>query len=214
MKIQSTMMNTAGAVALGTLLALSGASAASAAEHDATTTDGVADVRIQFGAEFAGATATVLVLDADADPDAPVQTDIAYVTEIVADAEGTASFRAVLPDGLDYWLASTVTDGDRYVAMLDGSEGGPGDGDPGDGDTDGGDTDGGTDGGDGGESGDDGNPGSGSDSGAGGSVSEGSGDADLATTGMAAWLVPAGLLAAGGLIAAGGALLRRRRAES
>lgn len=70
--------------------------------------------------------ASILILDADADPAAPEASDIAYVTEVVLDAEGTASFTAALPDGLDYWLASSVPGGERYVAMLDGSPGDPG----------------------------------------------------------------------------------------
>ncbi|WP_423494539.1 hypothetical protein IM711_02505 [Microbacterium esteraromaticum] len=124
MNSKNTMMRAGCALALGAVLALAGAQAASAAEHEATTSEGVAEVRIAFGAEFAGAAATVLVLDADADPYAPTQGDIAYVAEVVADAEGAASFRAALPAGLDYWLASTPAEGERYVAMLDGSAGG------------------------------------------------------------------------------------------
>ncbi len=210
MNVQNLTMRAAGALALGAVLAVGGVHAAGAAEHDATTSEGVAEVRIAFGAEFAGATATVLVLDADADPHAPAQDDIAYVAEVVADAEGTAAFRAALPAGLDYWLASTPADGERYVAMLDGSVGG-GDGTGGDGD--GGGSDGGGDGGDG-----TGGDGDGSGSSGGGPGGEAGGpdsgrDGDLATTGQAAWLLPLGIVLAGGLIATGAVLYRRRSAD-
>ncbi|MGO2745303.1 hypothetical protein [Microbacterium sp.] len=211
MNTQKNLISTCGAILLGTALAVAAPVMAAAAEHDATTTEGTADVRIDFGTEFADKTATVLVLDADANPDAPTQASIAYVTEVLTDADGVASFHAALPEGLDYWLASTVDGGDRYVAMLDGSEGGSGgeDGDPG------------------GPGGDDGNggtgdAGTGTDGGTGGNGSAspdgGQGDADtdgdLATTGLAAWVIPSGLLVAGSLIAAGTALVRRRRAQA
>jgi len=205
MNAKKTAARTCGAILLGTVTAITGAGMALAAEHDATTTDGVAEVRVDFGTDSADRAATVLVLDADADPDAPAESDIAYVAEVLTDAEGIASFRAALPEGLDYWLASTVDGGDRYVAMLDGSEGGGGGDDGGDGDGgDNGGGEGGTGDGDGG-------------SGDGGSGHNGEGDAatgdDLATTGIDAWVLPASLLVAGGLIAAGTTLVRRRRAR-
>lgn len=204
MNVKNKMRRCGGAIALGAVLAVGGAHAASATEHDATTSEGTAEVRIAFGAEFAGATATVLVLDADADPHAPAQGDIAYVSEVIADADGTAAFRATLPAGLDYWLASTPEDGVRYVAMLDGSAGG-GDGDGGSGgDGPGGDGPGG-----------DGNDGDGSGAGDGGADGEGSSsgadhEGDLATTGQPAWLLPVGIMLGAGLIAGGTVLYRRR----
>ncbi|WDH79034.1 hypothetical protein PTQ19_00915 [Microbacterium esteraromaticum] len=222
MNIKNTMMRAGGALALGAVLALAGAQAAGATEHEATTSEGVAEVRIAFGTEFAGATTTVLVLDADADPHAPAQGDIAYVAEVVADAEGTAAFRAALPAGLNYWLASTPAEGERYVAMLDGSAGGGdgGDGSGGDGDGSGGDGDG--SGGEGDGSGGDGSGGDGEGNGsdgdadgsdAGGDGSDAGAEGDLATTGQAAWLLPLGIVLAGGLITTGAVLYRRRSVD-
>lgn len=218
MKNRMTLSRIGGAIALGTLLSLSGAQIASAAEHDATTADGVASVQIDFGTEFAGATATVLVLDADADPKAPEESDIAYVAEVLTDEQGIASFRAALPGGLDYWLASTVTGGERYVAMLDGSEGVDPGGDGGDGDGTGdgdgsGDGDGTGDGDGGGAGGSEGGGGGGAGSDAGGQGSDTAADGDLATTGLAAWMVPVGVVIAGGLITTGATLMHRRRAR-
>ncbi|MGP6177652.1 hypothetical protein ACTU6U_10155 [Microbacterium sp. A196] len=196
MKMNKTVSHTCGAIVLGIAVAVGTPLMASAAEHDATTADGVADVQIDFGTGAAERTATVLVLDANADPDAPTEANIAYVAEVPTDASGVASFRAVLPEGLDYWLASTVDGGERYVAMLDGSV--PDDGSNG--------------GGDGGGTGDNGTgTGTGSDQ---GGKNAPAADGDLATTGLAEWVLPAGLLAAGGLIAAGTALARRRRTHA
>ncbi|MGP6172165.1 hypothetical protein ACTU6V_13275 [Microbacterium sp. A204] len=196
MKMNKTVSHTCGAIVLGIAVAVGAPLMASAAEHDATTADGVADVQIDFGTGAAERTATVLVLDANADPDAPTEANIAYVAEVPTDASGVASFRAVLPEGLDYWLASTVDGGERYVAMLDGSV--PDDGSNG--------------GGDGGGTGDNGTgTGTGSDQ---GGKNAPAADGDLATTGLAEWVLPAGLLAAGGLIAAGTALARRRRTHA
>ncbi|WP_417510849.1 hypothetical protein [Microbacterium sp.] len=209
MKMNKTVSHTCGAIVLGITVAVGVPLMASAAEHDATTADGVADVRIDFGTGAAERTATVLVLDADADPDAPTEANIAYVAEVPTDASGVASFRAVLPEGLDYWLASTVDGGERYVAMLDGSvpDDGSNGGDDGDGDGDGGDGDGGSDGGGTGDNG----SGTGSNE---DGKNDPAADGDLATTGLAEWVLPAGLLAAGGLIAAGTALVRRRRTHA
>lgn len=214
MNIKNTMMRAGCALALGAVLALAGAQAAGAAEHEATTSEGVAEVRIAFGAEFAGAATTVLVLDADADPYAPTQGDIAYVAEVVADAEGAASFRAALPAGLDYWLASTPAEGERYVAMLDGSAGGGdggGDGDGSGGDGSGGDGSGGD--GSGGDGEGDGSDGDADGSDAGGDGSDAGAEGDLATTGQAAWLLPLGIVLAGGLITTGAVLYRRRSVD-
>ncbi|MGO2684143.1 hypothetical protein [Microbacterium sp.] len=206
MNVKKAVARTCGAFLLGTVMAVAGAGMAIAAEHDATTTDGVAEVQVDFGTDFADRSATVLVLDADADPDAPAESDIAYVAEVLTNAEGVAAFRASLPDGLDYWLASTVDGGDRYVAMLDGS----GDGDDG---GDGGGDGGGGGGGDGESEGKD--DGGSADGGSGGNAENdaASTDGDLATTGIASWVLPSSLLAACGLIAAGTALVRRRRAR-
>lgn len=189
---------------VGTVLALGGASVAGATEHDATPDGGAVDVRIDFGVEFAGQPASILVLQSESDPAAPADEDIAFVTEVMVDDAGIGTFRAALPSGLDYWLATTAQGGERYVAMLDGSEVGGGDEDG-----DGGDSDGGSDGGSDGDTDTDG-----SDDG-GGPGSDGAGSAgdasdQLGVTGMPSWFLPAGLLAASALLA-GGVLLARRR---
>ncbi|KDA06172.1 hypothetical protein DC31_12120 [Microbacterium sp. CH12i] len=208
MNTKKTAAQALGAILLGAVLAIAAPVMANATEHDATTTDGTADVHIDFGTEFADTTATVLILDADADPDAPTEASIAYVAEVLTDAEGVASFRASLPEGLDYWLASAADGGERYVAMLDGSEGSPGGDGSGDGDA-GGDDDAGDSGDGAGDGGSDGGFGSG-DSGQNDAASD---KGDLATTGLAAWILPSSLLVAGVLIAAGTTLVRRRRAR-
>lgn len=208
-------ISAAWAIGLAGLFVLGTAASAGAVEHDASSSDGVATIRIAYGPEFADHRASVLVLDAEADPNAPRQDDIAFVTEVVADADGTAQLRVQLPRDLDYWLASTVDGGERYVARLDASGGGDGGGNGG-GDGDGGDDGGGGDGdggvgGDGGGS-DGGNHGGGSDVDAGGrGPGSGPGHAsgsDLATTGMPAWILPGGLLLAAALGAAGLGLRR------
>ncbi|MGX1794129.1 hypothetical protein ACWIDW_14440 [Microbacterium sp. NPDC055312] len=192
------------AIGLAGLFVLGTAASAGAVEHEASSSDGVATIRIAYGSEFAEHRASVLVLDAEADPNAPRQDDIAFVTEVVADADGTAQLRVQLPRDLDYWLASTVDGGERYVARLDASGGGDG----------GGDGDGGGGGGDGGGDGgsDGGNHGGGTDVDAGGrgpgSGPDHASESDLATTGVPAWILPGGLLLAAALGAAGLGLRR------
>lgn len=193
------------AIGLAGLFVLGTAASAGAVEHEASSSDGVATIRIAYGPEFAEHRASVLVLDAEADPNAPRQDDIAFVTEVVADADGTAQLRVQLPRDLDYWLASTVDGGERYVARLDASGGGDG----------GGDGDGGGGGGDGGGDGggsDGGNHGGGTDVDAGGrgpgSGPDHASESDLATTGVPAWILPGGLLLAAALGAAGLGLRR------
>lgn len=191
------------AIGLAGLFVLGTAVSAGAVEHDASSSDGVATIRIAYGPEFADHRASVLVLDAEADPNAPRQDDIAFITEVVADADGTGQLRVQLPRDLDYWLATTVDGGERYVARLDASGGGGGDGDGG--------GDGGDGGGDGGGS-DGGNHGGGTDVDAGargpGSGPDHASESDLATTGMPAWILPGGLLLAAALGAAGLGLRR------
>ncbi|MGO1630387.1 MAG: hypothetical protein ACTH1M_09665 [Microbacterium sp.] len=199
-----------------------GTGAAAAAEHEASAEATEVTVRIDFGGTHAEQDASVLVLDSGADPDAPTEADIAFASQVVLDEAGTASFTAHLEDGLDYWLASTA-DEERYVAMLDGSAGGGDDGsdddgsgdDGSDGDGSGGDDGSGDDGsgtdGDGTDgSGDDSDDGA--DSGGDAVAESGGDDGDLAVTGMAWWLIPAGLLGGAALVAGGTVLTRRRRA--
>ncbi|SJM44342.1 Cellulose-binding domain protein [Frigoribacterium sp. JB110] len=199
-----------------------GTGAAAAAEHEASAEATEVTVRIDFGGTHAEQDASVLVLDSGADPDAPTEADIAFASQVVLDEAGTASFTAHLEDGLDYWLASTADD-ERYVAMLDGSAGGGDDGsdddgsgdDGSDGDGSGGDDGSGDDGsgtdGDGTDgSGDDSDDGA--DSGGDEVAESGGDDGDLAVTGMAWWLIPAGLLGGAALVAGGTVLTRRRRA--
>lgn len=199
-----------------------GTGAAAAAEHEASAEATEVTVRIDFGGTHAEQDASVLVLDSGADPDAPTEADIAFASQVVLDEAGTASFTAHLEDGLDYWLASTA-DEERYVAMLDGSAGGGDDGsdddgsgdDGSDGDGSGGDDGSGDDGsgtdGDGTDgSGDDSDDGA--DSGGDEVAESGGDDGDLAVTGMAWWLIPAGLLGGAALVAGGTVLTRRRRA--
>ncbi|MEE2814391.1 MAG: hypothetical protein VYC96_01820, partial [Actinomycetota bacterium] len=75
------------AIGLAGLFVLGTAVSAGAVEHDASSSDGVATIRIAYGPEFADHRASVLVLDAEADPNAPRQDDIAFITEVVADAD-------------------------------------------------------------------------------------------------------------------------------